>query len=506
MGERVVVVLAAGEGRRMRSALPKVLHRLLGRTLLGHVLQATRALAPERTLVVVGHGADQVAAHAVEFAPGCTPVPQEPPRGTGDAVRVALDAGAVVAGTVIVVNGDLPLLRPETLRALVDRHESAGAAATILTAVVPDPYGLGRVVRDGSAGGLAAIVEERDATDEQRGIREINAGLYAFDAALLRQALGKLTTQNAQGEEYLTDVLALLVDSGRTVLAHAAADATEVLGCNDRAELAVLCAALRDRVNTGWMRSGVSIVDPATTWIDVTVQIGRDVLVEPNTHLRGATSVAETAVIGPDVTLQDATVGAGATVVRAHVVDATVGPAATVGPYAYLRSGAVLHEGSKVGTFVEIKNSELGTGTKVPHLSYVGDATVGDYTNIGAATVVVNYDGVAKHRTVIGSHVRTGSDTMFVAPVNIGDGAYTAAGSVITNDVPPGALGVGRATQRNVEGWVLSRRPDSPSAEAARAAGAVRPGAAQSATESGPTANPPPGDDRRSGTGDTASE
>jgi bifunctional UDP-N-acetylglucosamine pyrophosphorylase/glucosamine-1-phosphate N-acetyltransferase len=264
------------------------------------------------------------------------------------------------------------------------------------------------------------------------------------------------------------------------------------MGCNDRVELAALRAALRDRVNTAWMRSGVSIVDPATTWIDVTVHLERDVVVEPNTHLRGATRVAEAAVIGPDVTLHDATVGAGASVVRAHVVGAEVGPRVAVGPYAYVRAGTVLHEDSKVGTFVEVKNAELGTGSKVPHLSYVGDATVGEHTNIGAANVVVNYDGVAKHRSVIGSHVRTGSDTMLVAPVTIGDGAYTAAGSVITNDVPAGALGVGRAPQRNVEGWVLRRRPDSPSAEAARAAGAVRPGS--------------PGDDRRSGPGDTASE
>ncbi|MEV1287207.1 bifunctional UDP-N-acetylglucosamine diphosphorylase/glucosamine-1-phosphate N-acetyltransferase GlmU [Micromonospora sp. NPDC049679] len=464
-----VVVLAAGEGKRMKSALPKVLHPLLGRTLVGHVLAAAAPVQAERTLVVVGHGADQVTAHLSEIAPGATPVLQAEQHGTGHAVRIALEAAPETGGTVIVLNGDVPLLRAETVAALVEAHDAAGAAATVLAAEVPDPTGLGRIVRD-AAGGLERIVEERDASAEQRRIREINAGIYAFDAVRLRAALGKLSTDNDQGEEYLTDVFGLLAADGQAVAVHVAADATETLGCNDRVELAGLRRRLRDRINEGWMRTGVTIADPATTWIDVTVTVGRDALVDQNTQLRGATVVADGAVVGPDVTLIDTTVGAGATVLRSHATGAEVGAGASVGPYAYLRPGTRLARRAKIGTFVETKNADIGEGTKVPHLSYVGDATIGEQTNIGAATVFVNYDGVHKHRTVIGSHARTGADNMFVAPVEVGDGAYTAAGSVIVADVPPGALGVARGQQRNIEGWVGKRRPGTAAAEAAEEA------------------------------------
>lgn len=493
--ERTVIVLAAGEGKRMKSALPKMLHPLLGRTLLGHVLAATAVLRPKTSVVVIGHGADRMEAHLAEVAPEAIPVLQVHQRGTGHAARVALEATSVNAGTVIIVNGDAPLLRPRTLLALVDAHEAAGAAATILTAEAHDPYGFGRVIRNPGTGAVDAVIEERDATAEQRAITEINAGLYAFDAGLLAQVLGKLTTQNEQGEEYLTDVIGLLVDSGRTVLAHATGDPTEVRGCNDRVELAELRAILRDRINEVWMREGVTIIDPATTWIDVTVSLGRDTVVEPNTHLRGVTEIGPAAVIGPDTTLIDVYAGEGAHVLRAHAVAATIGPHAKVGPYAYLRPGTVLHERSKAGTFVEIKNSDVGAGTKIPHLSYVGDATIGEETNIGAANVVVNYDGISKHHTVIGSHVRTGSDTMLVAPVTVGDGAYTAAGSVITKDVPPGALGVGRAPQRNVEGWVERRR-----------AGTKAAAAAQAATSAAQTATAPPAGANDPARGDTQGE
>jgi bifunctional UDP-N-acetylglucosamine pyrophosphorylase / glucosamine-1-phosphate N-acetyltransferase len=467
--ERTVVVLAAGEGKRMRSALPKVLHPLLGRTLLGHVLAATRGLDATATYVVVGHGADRVTAHLSEVEPAATPVLQAEQRGTGHAARVALEAAGNIEGDVLIINGDVPMLRAETVAGLYAAHEEAGAAVTLLTAVVPDPTGAGRILRNPATGAVDAIVEERDATEEERRIREINVGVYAFDALLLVQALDKLTTHNEQGEEYLTDVVSLLVDGGQTVLAYAAADPTEVLGCNDRAELAGLTARMRDRVNEGWMRAGVTMLDPTSTWVDVTVELGRDVVLEPNTHLRGATTVAERATVGPDTTLIDTTVGPGATVVRAHAVGAQVGSDATVGPYAYLRPGTVLHPASKVGTFVEVKNSEIGTGSKVPHLSYVGDATIGEHSNIGAATVFANYDGLTKSRSVVGDHVRTGTDNTFVAPVAVGDGAYTAAGSVITKDVPPGALGVARATQRNVEGWVERKRSGTASARAAAA-------------------------------------
>jgi bifunctional UDP-N-acetylglucosamine pyrophosphorylase/glucosamine-1-phosphate N-acetyltransferase len=467
---RTIVVLAAGEGKRMKSALPKVLHPLLGRTLLGHVVAATGKLAADRTVVVVGRGAEQVTAHLGEIAPDAVAVLQAEQRGTGHAARVAVEAAGVVEGTVVIVNGDMPLLRASTLAAFVESHESAGAAATILTAHVPDPFGLGRIIRNPTSGRLEAVVEERDATPAQRDIREINAGLYAFDARYLGQALGKLTSNNDQGEEYITDLVGILVAEGSVVGAYAAADPMEVLGCNDRVELAALGALLRDRVNAAWMRDGVTIVDPATTWIDVVATVGRDAVVEPGTQVRGRSSIGVGAVVGPDTTLIDVSVGDGARVVRAHAVGAMIGPRASVGPYAYLRPGTVLHEESKVGTFVEVKNSEVGAGTKIPHLSYVGDATIGEETNIGAANVVVNYDGIAKHRTVVGSHVRTGSDTMLVAPVTVGDGAYTAAGSVVTKDVPPGALAVARAHQRNIEGWVEKRRPGTKAADASAAA------------------------------------
>jgi bifunctional UDP-N-acetylglucosamine pyrophosphorylase/glucosamine-1-phosphate N-acetyltransferase len=470
---RTVVVLAAGEGKRMKSSRPKMLHSLLGRTLLGHVIAATESLHPTRTIVVVGHGAEEIVAHLAEIAPEAVSVLQETRRGTGHATRVALDAYGPGDGTVVVVNGDVPLLRPGTLRSLVEAHEVTGAAATVLTAEVDEPYGLGRVIRNPLTGAVDAIVEERDATSDQRAVTEINAGAYAFDAMLLSQALGKLSTANAQGEEYLTDVIGLLVDSDHSVLAYPTGDPTEVLGCNDRVELAGLSAILRDRINEDWMRAGVTIVDPRTTWIDVDVTLGPDTVVEPNTHLRGRTAVGEWAVVGPDTTLLDVMVGDGARVIRAHGEGVTIGPRAVIGPYSYLRPGTRLSERTKVGAFVEVKNSEVGAGTKIPHLSYVGDATIGEETNIGAANVVVNYDGVAKHHTVIGSHVRTGSDTMLVAPVTIGDGAYTAAGSVITKDVPPGALGVGRAQQRNVEGWVERRRAGTKAADAAATAQAA---------------------------------
>jgi len=462
---RTVIILAAGEGKRMKSAVPKVLHPLLGRTIVGHVVATAATLTADRTLVVVGRGADEVTPHLAGIAPDAVPVLQAAQRGTGHAVRLALEA-VPGEGTVVVLNGDVPLLRPETLAALVTEHENAGAAATVLTAELADPTGLGRIVRD-ATGGLAAIVEERDATVEQRAIREINGGVYAFDGAQLSAALGKLTTENDQGEEYLTDVIGLFVAAGQRVVAYPATDPTETLGVNDRAELAGLRAVLRDRVNRRWMRDGVTILDPATTWIDVTVTLGRDVVLEAHTQLCGATAVGDEAVVGPDTTVVDSTIGEGASVVRAHVIGSEIGPRASVGPYAYLRAGTRLARSSKVGTFVETKNADIGEGTKVPHLSYIGDATIGEQTNIGAASVTANYDGVNKNRTVIGSHVRIGVDNMFVAPVEIGDGAYTGAGSVVRRNVPPGALAVSGGPQRILDGWVEKHRPGSAAAEAA---------------------------------------
>jgi bifunctional UDP-N-acetylglucosamine pyrophosphorylase / glucosamine-1-phosphate N-acetyltransferase len=466
---RTVVVLAAGEGKRMRSALPKVLHSLLGRTLLGHVLHATQPLQAERQIVVVGHGAEQVIAYLAEVAPAAQPVLQAEQRGTGHAVRTALDAVPDVTGTVIVVGGDTPMLRSGTLTAMIDAHEQAGTVATVLTARVDDPFGLGRIVRD-EQGRVTGIVEHRDATPEQLAINEVNTSVYAFDAAALRDALGKLTAANDQGEEYLTDVLDLLASTGRPVAAHELSDPGEGLGANDRAQLAALAARLRDRINTDLMRSGVSMLDPATTWIDVTVGIEPDATVEPNTQLRGATSVAAGAVVGPDTTLTNVVVGEGARVIRTHGSDSVIGAGANVGPFAYLRPGTDLAEAGKIGTFVETKNARIGEGSKVPHLTYVGDATIGRDVNIGAATIFVNYDGSHKHHTTVEDGVFVGCDTTLIAPVTVRAGAYIAAGSSINEEVPSGALGIARARQRNIEGWVERKRPGTKAAKAAAAA------------------------------------
>jgi bifunctional UDP-N-acetylglucosamine pyrophosphorylase / glucosamine-1-phosphate N-acetyltransferase len=363
----------------------------------------------------------------------------------------------------------MPLLRPATLAALAREHDEAGHAVTVLTARVPDPTGYGRIVRD-AAGALTGIVEQKDATEAERAIDEINSGCYAFDGALLADAIKRVPSANAQGQEYLTDVIGILRGDGHPVGTLIAADATEVEGVNDRVQLARARRIYNDRLLEGWMRAGVTIIDPATTWLDVQVTLAQDVELGPSTQLQGQTTVGAGAQIGPGVTLKDTTVGAGASVINAFCEGAEIGPEATVGPYTRLRPGARLGRGARAGSFVEMKNAVVGDGTKVPHLTYVGDADIGAGSNIGAATVFVNYDGVAKHRTRVGDEVRIGSDTMLVAPVEIGDGAYTAAGSVITEDVPPGALGIGRAQQRNIPGWVARRRPGTSSATAAEAA------------------------------------
>jgi bifunctional UDP-N-acetylglucosamine pyrophosphorylase/glucosamine-1-phosphate N-acetyltransferase len=469
-GVGAVVVLAAGQGTRMRSRTPKVLHTLGGRTLLGHVLAAAAPLGAGRTVVVVGSGREAVAEHLTEVAPGADAVVQEQQLGSGHAAAVALDALGEVPGAVLILNGDAPLLRAETLTALVGAHRDAGAALTVLTAEVDDPTGLGRIVRD-DAGAVRAIVEEKDADPATRAITEVNAGVYIGDAAAVREALTRVGSSNQQGEQYLTDVLGLLVADGAAVAGHRAADAADTLGCNDQRELADRRRTLNDRVLDDLMRAGVIVIDPMTTWVDVTVEVAAEAVLHPGTQLLGATTVGAGAVVGPDTTLRDTEVGEDASVVRSHCQLAVIGPAATVGPFSFLRPGTRLSRGAKVGAFVETKNVQVGEDSKVPHLSYVGDATIGDHSNIGAATVFVNYDGVAKHRTTVGDHVRIGSDTMLVAPVTVGDGAYTAAGSVITSDVPPGAMGVARARQRNVGGWVGRRRPGTPAAQAAAAAG-----------------------------------
>lgn len=463
------IVLAAGEGTRMRSAIPKVLHRMAGRSLVEHAVRAAAGLSPEHLAVVVGHGRDQVREHLDGLDVKLTVAVQETQQGTGHAVSCALAELPPLSGTVLVTYGDVPLLDTATLNALLAEHTESGNAVTVLTAVVYDPTGYGRILRD-AEGAVTGIVEHKDATEEQWEISEINSGIYAFDAEVLAEGLERLRPQNAQGELYLTDLVGIARADGRSVGALTCDDPWLVEGVNDRVQLAALGAELNRRLVEGWMRAGVTIVDPATTWLDVDVRLAPDVHLEPGVQLHGRTVVGEGAVIGPDSTLTDMEIGAGASVIRTHGRESRIGPGASVGPFAYLRPGTVLGAKGKIGTFVEVKNSEIGEGTKVPHLSYVGDATIGEYTNIGAASVFVNYDGVTKHRSVVGSYAKTGCDNMFVAPVNVGDGAYTGAGAVIRRNVPPGALAVSGGPQRNLEDWVLKHRRGTPAAEAAQRA------------------------------------
>jgi len=461
----LAIVLAAGEGTRMKSTRAKVLHEIAGRSLLDHVLHAIAPLQAKEVRVVVGASKDEVIAHLKEVSPASRTVLQEVRGGTGHAVKLALENYSG-SGSVLVCAGDTPLLTSETLTNLLNAHNSSKASATVLTTEMPDPSGYGRVIRDND-GTLAEIVEERDATESQKQTLEINSGVYIFDLDELRVALSHLSASNSQKEEYLTDVIAILKKSGKKVGAFASHDFTEILGINDRAQLSTSSFIMNARICDALMRSGVTIVDPMSTWIDMTAEIDIDVRIEPGTAIKGKCKIGKSAVIGPRTTLIHCNVGSNAHILESHCDSSAIGANAVVGPYSHLRSGTVLAGNVKVGSFVEIKNSTVGESSKVPHLSYVGDATIGTESNIGAATVIVNYDGVEKHQTTIGDHVRIGSDSMLVAPVTIGDGAYTAAGSVITEDVPPGALGMGRAKQTNILGWVLKKRKGTKSAEAA---------------------------------------
>lgn len=460
------LVLAAGRGTRMVSDVPKVLHTMCGRSLLGHVLAAVEEAGVGRVVVVVGPDQQGVAAQVAELAPSATVVVQQDQLGTGHAARVALEALPELTGTLLVLPGDAPLLRGQTLRRMLEEQARSQARGLLLTAVVDEPSGYGRVVRDGDSA-LERIVEDRDADDAIRAIREVATSTYAFDAAALRSVLPLLGTANRAGEQYLTDAIALLRGEGQRIETLAAADPLEILGVNDRVALARVRRIMRDRLVEDWMLRGVTVTDPQTTWLGVGVRLEADVTLHQNTQLHGATRIAAGAVVGPNVTLTDTTVGRQALIRNATCEGAEIGAQATVGPYTYLRPGTRLGRGAKAGGFVEMKSATVGDDSKVPHLSYVGDAVIGQRSNIGAATVFVNYDGQEKHRSVVGNDVRIGSDTMLVAPVHIGDGAYTAAGSVIVRDVPAGALAVARALQRNVTGWVARKRAGSHSAQAA---------------------------------------
>jgi bifunctional UDP-N-acetylglucosamine pyrophosphorylase/glucosamine-1-phosphate N-acetyltransferase len=452
----VVVILAAGQGTRMRSATPKLLHPLCGRPLIGWPVAAALG-AGARSVVVVDSPARALDAVLGDDA-AITVVVQEQPRGTADAVKAA--ASQIGADdTVIVIAGDVPLITPETIRSLVDAHAESGAAATMVTAILDDPTGYGRVVRapDGTVERVVETKAPGDASELELHIREVNTSVYAFEGGALLAALEEITPDNAQGELYLPDVLPVIHRHERSVLAFEVGDTSLALGVNDRVGLATVTAIAQRRINEAHMDAGVTLVNPEATVIDVDVVIGADTVIAPFSSLHGATRIGSGCTIGPVSTLIDVQVGDGAKVVHSYATGARIGDRVSVGPFAYLRPGTILREGSKAGAFVEIKNSDIGAGAKVPHLSYIGDADIGDRTNIGAGTITANYDGANKSRTTIGAGAFVSVDTMFVAPVTLGDGAYTAAGSVITNDVPPGALGVARARQTNVDGYGARR-------------------------------------------------
>ncbi|KQZ07729.1 bifunctional N-acetylglucosamine-1-phosphate uridyltransferase/glucosamine-1-phosphate acetyltransferase [Agromyces sp. Root1464] len=472
-----IIVLAAGQGTRMKSAVPKLLHPLAGAPIVAHVLATARALDAVHIVAVVRHERDLVATVVERELPGTIIVDQDEIPGTGRAVEQAIAAlPADFDGEVLVLNGDVPLLNADTLAAFLEQHRADAAEASVLSAVYDDPTGYGRVVRD-AAGLFDRIVEQKDASDDERAIAEINAGIYAFGAAALRDQLANLTTDNAQGEKYLTDVIGLLRAAGSEVEAVPVSEPWLVAGINDRAQLSETAARLNALIVRGWQLNGVTIEDPATTWIDLAVRIEPDVTIRPGTQLKGATLIATGAIVGPDTTLIDCEIGENAEVKRTDATLAVVAAGATVGPFSFLRPGTVLGADGKIGAFVETKNANIGEGSKVPHLSYIGDTTVGEHSNVGAGSITANYDGVNKHRTEIGSHVRTGSHGVFVAPVRIGDGVYTGAGTVVRKDVPAGALAVNVAPQRNIEGWVQTHRAGSAAAEAAAAAEATGPAA-----------------------------
>ncbi|MBX3098475.1 MAG: bifunctional UDP-N-acetylglucosamine diphosphorylase/glucosamine-1-phosphate N-acetyltransferase GlmU [Salinibacterium sp.] len=462
-----VIVLAAGQGTRMKSSRPKVLHDIAGRSLVGHVLATARDLAPSHVIAVVRHERDTVVSTIAELMPDIVFVDQDDIPGTGRAVEVGISAlPADFDGDIVVVSGDVPLLDAPTLATLIAEHRSAQASATLLSAILEDATGYGRVVRDAD-GILDRIVEQKDASPEELAITEINSGTYVFRASALREQLPLIGLANSQGEKYLTDVVGLLRAAGSTVSALPVHDGWMVAGVNDRVQLAEASRRMNELIVRRWQLAGVTISDPATTWIDADVVLSEDVEVLPGTQLKGATLVQRGATVGPDTTLVDCEIGENATVKRTDATLAVIGAGASVGPFAYLRPGTYLGADGKIGTFVETKNSTIGAGSKVPHLSYIGDTTVGEGSNVGAGTITANYDGVNKSATVIGSHVRTGSHNVFVAPVSIGDGAYTGAGTVVRKDVPAGALAINVAPQRNMTGWVVANRAGSASSRAA---------------------------------------
>lgn len=467
MRQLAVVVLAAGEGTRMKSATPKILHEIAGLPLIGHVLSTAHSLGANHVVAVLRHERERIENYVKAFYPNTVIALQDEVPGTGRAVEAALEQLPVdFDGDVAVLSGDVPLLDVASIEQLVEIHRGNQNSGTLISAIMADPKGYGRIVR--SRENFVGIVEQKDANPEQLEINEVNAGVYIFDAQHLRTALSRVTLENAQKEKYLTDVAALMLEQGQSVSAHPISDNWLVAGINDRAQLGEVASELNARIVRAWQHAGVTIQEPATTWIDVTVQLAKDVTLLPSTRLHGFTSIGEGSVIGPDTTLTDLEVGSNVSISRTQGSSSKIDDGASVGPFAYLRPGTHLGANGKIGTFVETKNAKIGPGAKVPHLSYVGDAEIGEGSNIGAGTIFANYDGINKHKTVIGSHAKTGSGNVFVAPIVIGDGAYTAAGSTIRRDVEPGALALNTTPQKNLAGWVLDKRPGSKSAEAAQ--------------------------------------
>ena len=466
-----IIVLAAGQGTRMKSSLPKLMHPLAGLPIISHVLATARALDAAHVITVLRHERERLAELVALDLPESLLVEQDEIPGTGRAVEQAVAAlPADFDGDVLVVSGDVPLLNAATLTNFIAAHRERAAAATVLSAFPTDVTGYGRIIRS-EDGTFDRIVEHKDATDDERAVDETNAGVYLFGLSQLRDQLARVTTDNVQGEKYLTDVIGLLRAAGSEVRAVPVADAWLVAGINDRAQLSDTAAKLNAVIVRGWQLAGVTVQDPATTWIDLKASLANDVTVLPGTQILGSTTVATGAIIGPDSTLLDCEIGEDAVVKRSDATLAVIGAGATVGPFSYLRPGTWLGADGKIGTFVETKNAVIGEGSKVPHLSYVGDATVGVHSNIGAGTIFANYDGVTKNPSVVGSHVRTGSHNVFVAPIRIGDGAYTGAGTVVRKDVPAGALAINVAPQRNMVGWVESNRPGTDAATAASQSG-----------------------------------
>lgn len=460
-----VIVLAAGAGTRMRSSKSKLLHEVAGHSMLSYAVNAAEEVQPRRLVVVVGHLREQVTAHLNEVAPFCKIAVQEEQRGTGHAVQCGLAEIDKLEGEIVVTYGDVPMLSGGTLQQLVEAHRKNQNAITVLTAEVPDPTGYGRIIRSGDT--IARIVEHRDANPDELAVKEINSGIYVFAPDVLQAGLAELKTDNSQGELYLTDVIDYANRVGKRVGAWVTDDLWQTEGVNDRVQLARMSAEMNRRICEKWMRAGVTIIDPNTTWIDADVDLAEDVTLYPGTHLHGATSVATGAVIGPDTTLENVEVGAGARVLKSHCSLAVIGPNANVGPFSYLRPGTELFEGGKIGAFVETKNAKIGKESKIPHLTYCGDAVIEEGVNIGAGTIFANYDGTNKSKTHIGAQAFVGSNSVLVAPIDIAAGAFIAAGSAVTEDVPAGSLGVARARQHVSKDWVKKHRPASKAASAA---------------------------------------